>query len=92
MSKIVELLKEKKQWGRELVYALKYKVDGSLERYKARLVTRKYTQTFGIHYQKTFVPVNKMNTFQILFFLSANIGWCMQQYNVKNDFLHGELD
>jgi len=33
-----------------------------------------------------------MNTIRILFSLSANLGWCMQQYDIKNAFLHRELE
>jgi hypothetical protein len=33
-----------------------------------------------------------MNTIQILFSLFANLGWWMQQYDVKNAFLHEELE
>ena len=74
------------------MYTLKYKIDGNLERYKAKLVAKGFTQTFGINYEETFAHVAKMNTIRILFSLSANLGWCMQQYDVKNVFLHGELE
>ena len=57
---IVELPKEKKTVGCKWVYALKYKTDGSLERYKSRLVAKGFTQTFGIDYQETFAPVAKI--------------------------------
>ena len=89
---IVELPKEKKTLGFKWVYALKYKADGSLERYRAMLVAKGFTQTFVIDYQGTFALVAKMNTIRILFSLSANLGWCMQQYDVKNAFLYGELE
>jgi len=89
---IVKLPKEKKTVGCKWVYALKYKANGSLERYKVRLVAKGFTQTFGIDYQETFAPVAKMNTIRILFSLSANLGWWMQQYDVKNAFLHEELE
>jgi len=89
---IVELPKEKKLVGCKWVYTLKYKADSNLERYKIRLVAKGYTQTFRIDYQETFSSVAKMNTIRILFSLFANLGWCMQQYDVKNAFLHEELE
>ena len=73
------------------VYALKCKSDGSLDRYKAHLVVRGYTQTYGIDYQETFAPVAKMNTIRILISLAINLDWPLYQYDIKNAFLHGNL-
>ena len=54
---IVNLPKGKKSVGCRWVFTLKYRVDGTLDRHKARLVARGYTQTYGIDCQETFAPV-----------------------------------
>ena len=69
---IVYLPKGKHRMGCNWVFTINYKADGSIKRYKTRLVVKGYTQTYGIDYQETFAPIAKMNSIRILLSLATN--------------------
>jgi hypothetical protein len=54
------------------VYRIKRRVDGSIERYKARLVARGFTQQEGINYSETFNPVIKQATVIFIFSIAVS--------------------
>ncbi|KAE8654509.1 Synaptotagmin-5 [Hibiscus syriacus] len=74
------------------VFTVKYKADSSVERYKARLVEKAFTQTLGVDYQETFSPVAKLNIVSVLLSLAVNMDCMIHQLDVKNAFLNGNLE
>ncbi|RDX99830.1 hypothetical protein CR513_17073, partial [Mucuna pruriens] len=71
---------------------MKCKSYETLERYKARLVAKGYTQNYGIDYEETFALIAKMNTVRVIISFAVHFGWNLQQFDVKNAFLHGDLE
>jgi hypothetical protein len=88
---LVALLKNKKVIRCKWVYKVKHNANGSVNRYKARLVAKSYAQTYGIDYEETFSPVAKMTIVKAIIVMAVVKGWSLHQMDVKNVFLHGDL-
>jgi hypothetical protein len=88
---LVPLLKGRKLVICKWVYRTKYASDGSVERHKAWLVSKGFSQVEGIDYNETFSHVAKMNSIHLVLALATSHKWEVHQMDVKSSFLHGDL-
>ena len=88
---LVTLPPRKSVVGCKWIYNIKTRSDGSIERYKARLVVKGFTQEYRIDYEKTFALVAYISSVRALLAVAATSKWDLFQMDVKNAFLNGDL-
>ena len=65
---------------------------GKPTRFKARYVLCGYEQIVGRDYNRTTSPTARMESFRLLLHIAVSLDWDMQQFDVKQAFLHGVLE
>ena len=89
---LVDLPKGCKPLGHKWIFKRKLKVDGTIEKYKARLVVKGFRQTEGVDYFDTYAPVSRKTSIRIVIALAALFDMEIHQMDVKTAFLNGELE
>ncbi|KAG9458306.1 hypothetical protein H6P81_002814 [Aristolochia fimbriata] len=89
---LVQLPSGFKPIGCKWVFKTKRDSSGNIERYKARLVAKEFTQREGIDYTDTYSPVSKKDSLHIILALVAHFDLELHQMDVKTAFRNGELE
>ncbi|CAI7742033.1 unnamed protein product [Closterium sp. NIES-53] len=74
------------------VLTTKYHIDDTVEREKARLVVKGFTQVYGTDYDETYAPVRSYITMRIFLSIVAVLDLNLMQLDMKNAFLQSKLD
>ena len=90
--KLVPKPENRKVVGCKWIYKIKRNSDGTVERYKSRLVARGFSQIEGLDYEETYAPVVSYPSVRFVLSLAAKRGWLIQQVDVRNAYLNGDLD
>ncbi|RVW93895.1 Retrovirus-related Pol polyprotein from transposon TNT 1-94 [Vitis vinifera] len=89
---LVELPHGCKPVGCKWVFKTKCDSSRQIERYKARLVVKGYSQIEGIDFKETFSPVSTNDSFRVIMVIVAHFDLELHQMDVKTAFLNGDLD
>lgn len=77
--------------GCRWIHTVKLKADGTPDKLKSRLVARGYEQEEGVDFVDTYSPVVRTSTIRVVLNVAVSKNWIVRQFDVKNAFLHGEL-
>ncbi|CAL1359073.1 unnamed protein product [Linum trigynum] len=73
------------------VFRIKRNPDGSVDRFKDRLVAKGFTQRPGLDFHDTYSLVLKPVTIRLVFSIALTNHWPIYQFDVNNAFLQGSL-
>ncbi len=89
---LVPFPKGRKPISCKWVFKIKHGVDGEVEHYKATLVARGFTQTFGVDYNEIFSHVTKFVSIRRILALMAIENMEIHQMDIKTAFINGDLE
>lgn len=74
------------------IFRVKTKTDGTIERYKARLVVKGCSQKYRTDHDEIYAPVARFESIRILLSTAVAKNYKIQQFDIKTAFLYGDLD
>ncbi|GJS79694.1 retrotransposon protein, putative, ty1-copia subclass [Tanacetum coccineum] len=88
---LVDLPPNSKTVGSKWLFKKKTDMDGAAHTFKARLIAKGFTQTYGVDYEETFSPIAGIRAIRILIAIAAFYDYEIWQMDVKTAFLNGHL-
>jgi len=89
---IIDKKKDSNVIGYKMILKNKYNAKGEIERKKARLVARGFSQIPGLEYKETYSPVAKLSSIRFLIGVSVEENLKINQMDITTAFLHGEIE
>ncbi|KAD5802609.1 hypothetical protein E3N88_13969 [Mikania micrantha] len=89
---LVDLPPGCKPLGYRWIFKRKMKADGSIDKYKARLVIKGFRQKEGVDYFDTYSPVTRITSIRLVLAIAALRNLEVHQMDVKTSFLNGDLE
>ena len=89
---LVDLPPGSKPLGYKWIFKRKMKTDGTIDKYKARLVIKGYKQKVGLDYFDNYSPVTRITSIRMVLAIAALRNLEIHQMDVKIAFLNGVLD
>eukprot|EP00253_Pinus_taeda_P029012 PITA_29012 len=89
---LVELLAGRKPIGSKWVFKKKTNAEGKVEKYKAHLVAKGYSQVSRIDFGDIFSPIAKVTSIRLILFVVADFYFEVEQMDVKIAFPYGDLE
>ena len=68
------------------IYRTKQYADGNVQKDKARIVAKWFTQQPGIDFNETFSPISHMDTVRTVLAIAVQNKWVVYQMDVKSAF------
>jgi len=88
---VVPWPKGQKIIGSKWVFCIKQGPDGSIQKYKARIVAQGFMQVEGVDFDQTFAPMAKFSSLRTIFALAAEHDLKLHQMDVKAAYLNANL-
>ena len=73
------------------VFRIKKNAAGEIDKYKASLVAKGFTQIYGVNYYETYVPIARLTSFRLLLALAAQNGWAVDNFDFDSAYLNSKL-